>query len=93
MTLNDALQWAEENCSMEATERLRSRAVVSRLAGEVIALRQILAGVFDELNGCGHSEDMLENTHFCGRCGSPIDPNAALRKLILAALSKEGRDT
>jgi hypothetical protein len=87
MTLQEALQWAAENCSEEATERLRSRAAVSRLVGEVLALREILAVAFEELNGCGDHEDVLENTHYCGRCDSSIDRNAELRKLIANVLN------
>lgn len=35
MALEDALRWADINCTPEATERLRSRAVVKTLAAEV----------------------------------------------------------
>jgi hypothetical protein len=55
--------------------------------GEVLALREVLAAAFEELNGCGDDEDMLENTHYCGRCDSSIDRNAELRKLITSVLN------
>ena len=86
MTLQQALQWAANNTSQEAVHRMRSRAAVKRLAEEVFALRLLLKDAFQELNGCGDDEDMIENTHYCGRCDSSIDRNAELRKRIAAAI-------
>jgi hypothetical protein len=40
MTIGQALQWAEKNCTPETIERLRSRAVVAALAAEVHRLRE-----------------------------------------------------
>ncbi len=89
MTLQQALQWAANNTSQEAAQRMRSRAVVKRLAMDVLALRSLLIAAFKELNGCGDDEDMIENTHYCGRCDSSIDRNAVLRKRIAAAIEGE----
>ena len=86
MTLQQALQWAANNTSQEAVQRMRSRAAVKRLADEVIELRSLLSDAFQELNGCGDEEDMIENTHYCGRCDSSVDRNAALRKRIAEAI-------
>jgi hypothetical protein len=41
MTLGQALQWAEKNCTQETIERLRSRAVVAALAAEVHRLHEV----------------------------------------------------
>ena len=65
---------------------MRSRAAAKRLSDEVIELRSLLIAAFEELNGCGEDEDMIENTHYCGRCDSSIDRNAELRKRIAAAI-------
>ena len=92
MTLQQALQWAANNTSQEAVQRMRSRAAVKRLAMEVMALRSLLIAAFQELNGCGDDEDMIENTHYCGRCDSSIDRNAALRKRIAEAIEGESAD-
>ncbi len=92
MTLQHALQWAANNTSQEAVQRMRSRAAVKRLAMEVMALRSLLIAAFQELNGCGDDEDMIENTHYCGRCDSSIDRNAALRKRIAEAIEGESAD-
>ncbi len=86
MNLQQALQWAANNTSQEAVQRMRSRAAVKRLAMEVLALRSLLIAAFQELNGCGDDEDMIENTHHCGRCDSSIDRNAVLRKRIAEAI-------
>ncbi len=92
MTLQQALQWAANNTSQEAVQRMRSRAAVKRLAEEVFALRSLLSDAFKEINGCGDDEDMIENTHYCGRCDSSIDRNAALRKRIVEAIEGESAD-
>ena len=42
MTLEQALEWAEKNCSPETIQRLRSRAVVATLADEVRRTRATL---------------------------------------------------
>lgn len=42
MTLEQALEWAEKNCSLETNQRLRSRAVVAFLADEVRRTRTAL---------------------------------------------------
>jgi hypothetical protein len=47
MTLEQAMQWAGKNCQPEAVERLRSRAVVATLIGEVERLRQVARNVYE----------------------------------------------
>ena len=42
MTLEQALQWAERNCTPETIDRLRSRDVVATLADEVRRTRAAL---------------------------------------------------
>lgn len=47
MTLTQALQWAEKNCTPEVTARLRSRAVVAVLVEEIERLRQVARNVYE----------------------------------------------
>lgn len=47
MTLTQALQWAEKNCTPETTERLRSRAVVAVLVEEIKRLHRVARNVYE----------------------------------------------
>ena len=70
MTPTQALQWADKNCQPEDVKRLRSRAAVAALAGEVRRMRHRIeclrgglksaSGRFRDLDEIGAAEDCME---------------------------------
>lgn len=48
-TLKQSLRWAKRNCTPEAVQRLRSRAVVARLVEEVEKLQALLKEIDNDL--------------------------------------------
>lgn len=62
-----------------------------RLLGEIDRLRALCRDAYHELN-CGDEGDVLERTHYCGRCDNSIDRNGSLRgKLAMAFVLVPGK--
>lgn len=62
-----------------------------RLLGEIDRLRALCREAYHELN-CGDEGDVLERTHYCGRCDNSIDRNGTLRgKLAMAFVLVPGK--